>query len=113
MECIFCRIANKEIPSKVVFENETILAFRDIDPKAPVHILVIPKEHIGGLNDITDKHLRVLGDIQQVIKVLAEKESICGSGYRVVLNCGKDAGQAVEHIHYHLMGGRKFNWPPG
>jgi histidine triad (HIT) family protein len=113
MECLFCRIINKEIPSKIVFENEHILAFRDIDPKAPVHILIITKKHLSGLNDITVKDNDLLGSLQNAAKDIARQEGVDKSGYRLVINCGKDAGQAVEHIHYHLLGGRKLLWPPG
>ena len=113
MDCLFCRIIRKEIPSEIVFENERVLAFRDIDPKAPAHILVVPKQHISGLDSITPQDAQVLGEIQLVIKMLAESQKINKSGYRVVINNGRDAGQAVAHIHYHLLGGRKFQWPPG
>lgn len=113
MDCLFCKIANKEIPGKIVFENERILAFRDIDPKAPVHVLIIPKEHIPGLNDISDSTNELLGQIQNAAKEIAKKENLSQSGYRLVVNCGKDAGQAVDHLHYHLLGGRKLSWPPG
>ena len=113
MECLFCKIAKKEIPSKIVFENEQILAFRDIDPQAPVHILVIPKKHISGLNDITSRDKELLGELINAVKEIAAKEKVDESGYRLVVNNGRDAGQAVEHIHFHLLGGRKLLWPPG
>jgi histidine triad (HIT) family protein len=113
MDCLFCRIIRKEIPSKIVFENEKVLAFRDIDPKAPVHILVVPKKHISGLDSSTADDARLLGEMLVAAKDIAKKEKLDESGYRVVINNGKDAGQAVAHIHYHLLGGRKFQWPPG
>ncbi|MBN1622602.1 MAG: histidine triad nucleotide-binding protein [Endomicrobiales bacterium] len=113
MDCIFCKIVKREIPSQIVYENERILAFRDITPQAPVHILIIPKAHITGLNDISRDHTELLGEIQSAAKEIAEKENISSSGYRVVTNCGKNAGQAVDHLHYHILGGRKFSWPPG
>jgi histidine triad (HIT) family protein len=112
-DCIFCKIAEGKIPSKPVFENERIIAFNDINPQAPVHILVIPKKHIPGLNDVSKNDEKLLGEIQSVIRGLANANKISEDGYRVILNSGKMAGQAVEHIHYHLLGGRIFSWPPG
>ena len=113
MDCLFCKIAKKEIPSKIVFENEQILAFVDIDPKAHVHILVIPKKHISGLNGITSSDNELLGELINAVKEIAAKEKVDENGYRIVVNNGRDAGQAVEHIHFHLLGGRKLLWPPG
>ena len=113
MECLFCKIVKKEIPSKIVFENEQILAFKDIDPKAPVHVLIIPKKHIAGINDITADDNELLGKLLNSAKEIAAKEKIDKGGYRLVINNGKDAGQAVDHIHVHLLGGRKLSWPPG
>lgn len=113
MDCLFCKIAKKEIPCNVVFEDDEILAFRDINPHAPVHILVIPKKHIQDLNEIDTGDIDLLGKIQNTASQLAKKEKIHKSGYRLVANCGSDAGQAVPHLHYHLLGGRKFSWPPG
>lgn len=113
MDCLFCKIAKKEIPSNTVFENKDIMAFRDISPQAPVHILIIPKKHIPGLNDIAVEDEALLGQIQALAKELAAKEKISEDGYRLVTNCGRNAGQAVAHLHYHLLGGRKFKWPPG
>jgi histidine triad (HIT) family protein len=112
-DCLFCKIINKQIPASIVFENENIIAFKDIKPQAPVHLLIISKKHIPGLNDIEISDLQLLGEIQNIAKELAKKEGVNKKGYRLVLNCGPDAGQAVEHIHYHLLGGRKFTWPPG
>lgn len=113
MDCLFCRIVKREIPSQIVFENERVLAFRDINPQAPVHILIIPKKHIPGLNDITPEDSALLGEMQNIARSLAEKENISVDGYRLVANCGPAAGQAVAHLHYHLLGGRTFAWPPG
>ena len=113
MDCLFCKIAKKEIPAQVVFENKDIIAFRDIAPQAPVHILIISKKHIPSMNDITVQDAALLGQIQFVAKELARQENISADGYRLVLNCGKNGGQAVAHLHYHLLGGRKFTWPPG
>ena len=113
MDCLFCKIAKKEIPSQIVFENKDIVAFRDIAPQAPVHILIIPRKHIPGMNEITLQDGGLLSQIQLVARELAKKENISEDGYRLVANCGSNAGQAVLHLHYHLLGGRKFTWPPG
>lgn len=111
--CLFCKIIAGEIPSKKVFENDTIFAFRDIDPKAPTHILIIPKEHITTTNDLNNSHKSLVGEIFITAKEIAELEGITDSGYRTVFNCNKDGGQAVYHIHLHLLGGRQMTWPPG
>ncbi len=112
-DCLFCRIISKEIPSDCVFENENMYAFRDINPQAPVHILIIPKTHISTLNDVDDNHKLLVGEILLTSKMLAEKEGIAENGYRTVFNCNKNGGQEVYHIHLHLLGGRKMTWPPG
>ena len=112
-DCLFCRIISKEIPSDCVFENENMYAFRDINPQAPVHILIIPKTHISTLNDVDDNHKLLVGEILLTSKLLAEKEGIAENGYRTVFNCNKNGGQEVYHIHLHLLGGRKMTWPPG
>jgi histidine triad (HIT) family protein len=113
MDCLFCKIIKKEIPAQLIFEDKDIIAFRDIAPQATVHILIIPKKHIPGLNDISALDEAVLGRIQFIAKELAIKEKISEDGYRLVLNTGRNGGQAVAHLHYHLLGGRKFTWPPG
>jgi len=113
VDCLFCKIGKKEIPTQLLFENKDVIAFRDIAPQAPVHILIIPKRHIPGMNDVSVEDEAVLGQIQTIARELAAKEKISGDGYRLVMNCGKNGGQAVSHLHYHLLGGRKFNWPPG
>jgi histidine triad (HIT) family protein len=112
-ECLFCKIIGGKIPAKMVMENAYAAAFRDINPQASTHILVIPKKHIESLNDISGEDSNTIGAIHLMIRDLAESEGIKDSGYRVVVNCGKDAGQAVNHLHYHLIGGRKLGWPPG
>ena len=109
--CLFCRIVRREIPAKVIHEDEHTLAFRDIDPKAPTHVLVIPKQHIATLNDATDP--TVMGRLLVAAKDIAATEGIAESGYRAVINCGAGAGQTVFHVHLHLLGGRKLGWPPG
>ncbi len=112
-DCIFCKIVNKQIPSRIVYEDDSILAFHDIDPKAPVHVLVIPKQHIPSINEVTQEDSQVIAHLFATLPKIAEQLGIKGSGYRVVVNCGKDAGQAVNHLHYHVLGGRSFTWPPG
>ena len=106
-DCLFCKIIKGDIPSNKVYEDEEILAFKDINPLAPVHILVIPKKHIGSANEITEEDEQLIGKIFVVIKKLA-KEFKLENGYRIVNNCGEDGGQAVKHLHFHLLGGRKL-----
>ncbi|WP_413853839.1 histidine triad nucleotide-binding protein [Candidatus Ruminimicrobium bovinum] len=110
--CIFCKIASGEIPANKVFEDDKVIAFNDLNPQAPVHILIIPKKHIASLADITEQDTELLGHIQQVASMLAKKMNLV-DGYRLVNNCGIDGGQTVLHLHYHLMGGRTFAWPAG
>ncbi|MDN5277123.1 MAG: histidine triad family protein [Clostridiales bacterium] len=112
-DCIFCRIVDKQIPSRIVYEDDSILAFHDIDPKAPVHVLVIPKQHIPSINEVTQENSQVIAHIFATMPKIAQQLGIKDSGYRVVVNCGKDAGQAVNHLHYHVLGGRSLTWPPG
>ena len=109
--CLFCRIVRREIPATIVHEDEHTLAFRDIDPKAPTHVLVIPKEHVATLNDATDAPM--LGRLLLAARDIAATEGIAEDGYRTVINCGAGAGQTVFHVHLHLLGGRKLGWPPG
>ncbi len=108
MDCLFCKIINKEIPSQIVYEDDDILAFNDIAPKAPVHILIIPKKHIDSHAQLMEEDTELLGKIHMVIKKLAVEKGISESGYRVVINCGEDGGQEVKHLHFHLLGGRKL-----
>ena len=112
-DCIFCKIAAQEIPADVVYSDDQVLAFRDISPQAPTHILVIPREHIATVNDLSEDHTSLIGRIVLVAKELAEADGLTESGYRLVLNTGPDGGQAVFHIHLHLFGGRPLGWPPG
>jgi len=109
MDCIFCKIANKEIPSQLVFDNEYVAAFRDLAPQAPVHILVVPKVHISSMNEITEENSHLIGEIFKAIKKIAESEGIMDSGYRVISNCGKDGCQSVQHLHFHVLGGKKLS----
>jgi histidine triad (HIT) family protein len=112
-ECIFCKIADREIPSEVVRETETVLAFKDINPQAPVHVLIIPKEHIPSVNDLTEEHRALVGDLVLTAQQIAREMGIAEAGYRTLFNCNADAGQDVFHIHLHLLGGRRMSWPPG
>ena len=106
--CIFCKIINKEIPSNVVYEDDDILAFEDIHPAAPVHTLVIPKKHIVSLKELTSENVEIVSKIYLVINKLAEEKGIKERGYRVVVNCGEEGGQEVQHLHFHLLGGKKL-----
>jgi histidine triad (HIT) family protein len=112
-ECLFCKIVNKEIPAKIVFEDDRVLAFDDINPQAPVHVLLIPKEHFVSLNDIPEEKEDLLGHIMSKARQVAQEKGVKESGYRIVLNTARDSGQDVFHIHFHLLGGRRMTWPPG
>lgn len=112
-DCLFCRIVRGEIKSDTVYEDEEILAFRDVNPQAPVHILVIPKRHIETCNDLGDEDAALVGRLMLVAARLAAEEGIAESGYRTVFNCNAGAGQSVFHLHLHLLGGRRMGWPPG
>ena len=110
--CLFCRIVAGQIPAETLHESETVLAFRDIDPKAPTHVLLIPKAHIRDLTEIADEHGDLLADLVQAAAHLADTEGL-DNGWRLVTNVGPDAGQSVLHLHFHLLGGRALGWPPG
>ncbi len=112
MDCLFCKIVNGDIPCSKVYEDETVLAFRDIEPQAPTHILIIPKTHIKSAAEITSENSGVIAHIFEVAARIAEAEGL-GDGFRIVNNCGDNAGQTVKHLHFHLMGGRAFTWPAG
>lgn len=112
-ECIFCKIINKELQSNIIYEDEKSLAFKDISPQAPVHILVIPKKHIRSLVESDDSDKELLGHLIQVARDIANENSLSDKGYRLVLNSGLEGGQSVWHVHIHLLGGRKMTWPPG
>ena len=111
--CLFCNIVAKKIPAKIVYEDENTIAFNDINPQAPIHILVIPKKHISGLNDLNDENLINMIHLSKTANQLTKQEGIAESGYRWVINSGKDGGQTVFHLHLHLLGGRNLSWPPG
>lgn len=113
MECIFCKIVEKKISSEIVFENENIVGFNDINPVAPTHILFVPRKHIDRLDNASVEDINILGELIYQAKEYAKKIGLDQSGYRLVFNTGKDAGQAVFHIHLHLIGGRVMSWPPG
>ena len=112
-DCLFCKIANSEIPTDKVYEDDKVLAFNDIDPQAPVHFLVIPKEHIASAAEITADNSGIVAHIFEVIAKIAAEKGISQNGFRVVTNCGKDGGQTVGHLHFHVLAGRNIGWPPG
>ena len=112
-DCLFCKIAQKKIQAAVVFENDRVVAFRDIGPQAPVHILVIPRKHVATVNELDVNDRELIGDLVLVAKRLASEADIAADGYRLVLNCNRDGGQSVFHVHLHLLGGRAMAWPPG
>ncbi len=111
--CIFCKIAAREIPADIVRESDRLIAFRDTNPQAPTHILIIPKEHVPSIVEIEERHGDMLADVAQAANQLAHADGIGESGWRLVANVGPDAGQSVFHLHFHLLGGRPMAWPPG
>ena len=110
MECVFCKIINKEIPSEAVYQDEKILAFRDIEPKAPIHLLIIPKKHIPSVAYLKKRNRGLIGELFLVAQKLARKYKVDKTGYRLIFNVGKDAGQTVDHLHLHLLGGKQLSW---
>lgn len=113
MDCIFCRIANREIPATIIFEDSQVVVFDDLHGQAPHHKLIIPKRHVSTLNDLSEKDEGLMGHIVLTGAELAKTLGIDGPGYRLVLNCNADGGQSVFHVHAHLLGGREMHWPPG
>lgn len=111
-DCLFCSIVSGDIPSNKVYEDDQVLAFYDIDPKAPVHVLIIPKKHISSVAQTAEEDFEIYSHIMRVVKQLAEKFDL-DKGYRIVTNVGEDGGQTVPHLHFHLLGGRALSWPPG
>ncbi len=111
-DCLFCKIAKHELDSDVVHESDDLIAFRDINPAAPTHVLIVPKQHIASAKELAREHANLLAEMFEVITTLAEEERLQG-GYRIVTNVGPDAGQSVHHLHLHLIGGRPMSWPPG
>ena len=112
-DCLFCRIVAGDIPADVVAEGDDWLAFRDVHPQAPTHILVVPRRHIATLDDLTPSDAPLMGSLIAAAAEIARDEELVGGGYRLAANCGAGAGQSVFHIHLHLLGGRRFSWPPG
>jgi len=112
-DCLFCKMVSGEIQPDVVFENDDVLAFRDVNPQAPVHVLVIPKNHIATTNELTPEHAGLVGEMVLAARQIAADEGIAEPGYRMVMNCNPEAGQSVYHIHLHMLGGRPMGWPPG
>ena len=113
MSCLFCKIVQKEIPAEIIFENDQIMAFDDINPQAPHHKIIIPKEHIATVNDLDAEHADIVGQMVASAKTIASSLDIADNGYRLVFNCNRQGGQTVFHLHLHLLGGRQFTWPPG
>ena len=112
-DCLFCKILSGDIPADVIYESDTALAFRDINPQASTHAVIIPKRHIATINDISVEDQSAVGSLFVAAREIAKQEKLSESGYRVVMNCNADAGQTVFHIHLHLLGGRPMSWPPG
>ena len=112
-DCLFCKIIEGSIPATIIYEDDLVIAFDDIHPQAPIHKLIIPREHISTINDITPAHNELVGHMMQTAKNLAKELGIHQTGYRVLMNCNGHGGQAVFHIHLHLLGGRQLTWPPG
>lgn len=111
--CLFCRIVDRKIASKIVREDDNLIAFEDIKPQAPVHVLIVPKKHIDRVSDLSGADSKLIADAMLMAVNIARERDISDSGYRIVINCDKDAGQEVFHMHFHLLGGRLFSWPPG
>jgi histidine triad (HIT) family protein len=112
-ECIFCKIVQGEIPTNIIYQDDQVIAFDDLHPKAPIHKLIIPRRHIATLNDLDPKDKELIGHMVYVAKQFAKDLNIDEKGYRTLINCNADAGQIIFHIHLHLLGGRKMTWPPG
>lgn len=113
MTCLFCNIAEKKIPSRLIYEDDLVVAFHDIAPQAPHHILIIPKKHIATINDFENEDTLLLGHLMQTAKKIAADLGLSEKGFRLVMNCNDEGGQTVHHIHFHLLGGRQMHWPPG
>ena len=113
MGCLFCGVIQREKPATILYQDDLVTAFRDIRPRAPVHFLVVPNEHIASVTDLGPQHAAMLARLFVVARQLAESEGVADSGYRLVINVGRDAGQSVDHLHLHVLGGRPLGWPPG
>jgi histidine triad (HIT) family protein len=112
-DCLFCKILSGDIPADIVYESDSAIAFRDINPQAPTHVLIIPRKHIATINDIGEDDQQIVGSLYLAAKEIARAEGISDEGYRAVMNCNEGAGQSVFHIHLHVLGGRALGWPPG
>ncbi|MBI4485722.1 MAG: histidine triad nucleotide-binding protein [Acidobacteria bacterium] len=112
-DCLFCRIINREIPAAIVYEDDRVLAFNDINPQAPTHVLVIPKRHVASLNDLAEADDAMIGELVRRATAIAAGRGLARGGFRTVFNTNRDAGQTVFHVHLHLLGGRSLGWPPG
>ena len=112
-DCIFCKIVDGDIPAEIVYQNDDVLAFRDLNAQAPLHVLIIPKKHIATINDLQDDDTDMVGQLYLAAKTIAQQEGVAEDGYRVVMNCNSLAGQTVYHIHLHMLAGRAMSWPPG
>tara|TARA_R110002096_G_scaffold117236_4_gene254165 strand:- start:6533 stop:6889 length:357 start_codon:yes stop_codon:yes gene_type:complete len=112
-DCLFCKILAGEIPADIIFESDTAIAFRDINPQAPTHVLIIPRQHVSTINDIEQQDEAIVGSLYSAARAIAATEGIAEEGYRTVMNCNEAAGQTVFHLHLHLLGGRQLRWPPG
>jgi histidine triad (HIT) family protein len=112
-DCLFCKIRDGEIPCDMVFENDDVLAFQDVNPQAPVHIVIIPRKHIATVNEVAESDEVTMGKLFSVAKIIAAQQGVSDDGYRLVVNCNEKAGQTVFHIHMHLLAGRNMTWPPG
>lgn len=112
-DCLFCKMVRGEIKPDLVHQDDAVTAFRDINPQAPVHVLVIPNQHVNSVNTLEPEHDALIGRLIRTVAEIAARESIADSGYRLLTNCGRDGGQVVMHLHFHLVGGRRMGWPPG
>ena len=112
-DCTFCKIAQAELKARIVYADEDVVAFQDADPQAPTHIIVTPRQHISGLNDCRPEDTAILGKMVQTCKSIAERTGINETGFRIVMNTGDEGGQLIDHIHFHVLGGRQMSWPPG
>ena len=111
--CLFCKIAAGDLDADIIYESDTAIAFRDMNPKAPTHVLIIPRQHIATINDIDPEHEAIVGSLFSAARSIAAQEGLSEDGYRAVMNCNEAAGQTVFHLHLHLLGGRTLGWPPG
>ena len=112
-DCLFCNILAGDVPAEIIYESDTVIAFRDINPRAPMHVLIVPREHISTINDIDTEHEPIVGSLFTAARDIAAQEGVAEEGYRAVMNCNSDGGQSVFHLHLHVLGGRMLTWPPG